>query len=54
MPKPKEEGDMSQHRHYTPAKHRENRSPKYHEERQRDVARIPVAHPPKTVEREHM
>jgi hypothetical protein len=30
--KPKEHGDMPQHRHYLPAKRREDRNPKYHEE----------------------
>jgi hypothetical protein len=33
-----EEGGMPQHRHCPPAKRREDRNPKYHEEQQKDVA----------------
>jgi hypothetical protein len=35
-PKPEEQEDMPHH--YPPAKHRENRNPRYHEEHQKDVA----------------
>jgi hypothetical protein len=52
MPKPKEHGDMLQHRHCSLAKHREDRNPKYHEDQQKDVARNLAAHPPETVEKE--
>jgi hypothetical protein len=44
---------MPQHRHCPPAKHYENKNPKYHNnEHEKDVLRILAAHPPKTVERE--
>jgi hypothetical protein len=43
---------MPQLWHCPPAKHHEDRNPKYHEEQQNDVAEIVAAHPPKNVERE--
>jgi hypothetical protein len=37
-PKPEEQEGMPQHKHCPPAKRREDRNPKYHEEQQKDVA----------------
>jgi hypothetical protein len=36
MPKPEEQEGMPQHQHCPPAKHREDKNPKYHEEQQKD------------------
>jgi hypothetical protein len=47
MPKPEELEGMPRHQHCPPAKHRKDKSPKYHEEQHKDVARILAAHPPK-------
>jgi hypothetical protein len=44
---------MPQHQNCPPAKYSEDRNSKYHEERQKDVARILAANPQKPVEREH-
>jgi hypothetical protein len=44
---------MPQHRHCPPAKHREGRNPKHHEEQQKDVAGVLAEHPPNTVNRKH-
>jgi hypothetical protein len=49
-PKPEEQGDMPQHRHCPPGKHRGDRNPKYHEEQQKDIARNLATLPAKTVE----
>jgi hypothetical protein len=38
MPKPEEQGGMPHRLHCPPAKHREDRNPKYHEEQQKYVA----------------
>jgi hypothetical protein len=44
---------MPQHQHYPPpAKHHQDKNPKYHEEQLKDVAGFLAAHPPKPVERE--
>jgi hypothetical protein len=48
---PEEQEGMPQGQHCPPAKRRGDRNPKYHEEQQKDVARIHVAHPPKTPKR---
>jgi hypothetical protein len=52
IPEPEEQEGMPHHRRCPPAKHREDRNPKYHEQQQKDVARILAVHPPKTVGRE--
>jgi hypothetical protein len=36
--KPEEQEGTPQHQHCPPAKHRGDRTPKYHEEQQKDVA----------------
>jgi hypothetical protein len=51
-PKPEEQEGMPQHQHCPPARHREDKNPKYHEEQQKDVQGILETHFPKTVERE--
>jgi hypothetical protein len=38
MPKPEEQEGIPQHQHCPLAKHHEDKSPKYHEEQQKDVA----------------
>jgi hypothetical protein len=37
-PKPEEKKGMPQHEHYLPARRREDRNPKCHEEQRKDVA----------------
>jgi hypothetical protein len=37
-PEPEEQNGMPQHQHCPPSKHRGDRNPKCHEERQKDVA----------------
>jgi hypothetical protein len=51
IPKPEEHEGMPHHQHCPLATHREYKNQKYHEEHQNDIARIIVAHPPKTAER---
>jgi hypothetical protein len=45
--RPEPEEHVPQHRHFSPAKHHEDRNTKYHEVQEKDVARVLVAHPPK-------
>jgi hypothetical protein len=46
-PEPEEQKGYLQHQHCPPAKHREDRNTKYHEEQHKDVAGILAAPPPK-------
>jgi hypothetical protein len=46
---PEEDEGMPQHEHCPPAKNHEDKTPKYLEERQKDVARVLAAHPLQTV-----
>jgi hypothetical protein len=43
--KPEEQEGMPQHQYCTRAKHRDDKSPKYYEEHQKDVAGILAPHP---------
>jgi hypothetical protein len=52
-PKPEEHEGLSQRQHCPLEKRRGDRNPECHEEQQKDVALIHVAHPPKNVEKEH-
>jgi hypothetical protein len=53
MPKPEEQDGMPQHQHCSFTKRREDRNPKYYEEKEKDVASILAAYPLKTVEKVH-
>jgi hypothetical protein len=52
-PKPEKQGGMTLHRPCPAKRNCKEKDPKYHEEQQKDVARIIAAFPPKTVSREH-
>jgi hypothetical protein len=51
-PEPEEQEGMPQHQYCPPEKRRGDRNPECHEEQQKDVAGIHVAHPPKNAETE--
>jgi hypothetical protein len=52
-PKPEEQEGMPQHQHCPPAKRRGDRNLEYHEEQQKDVARIHGAHPLNNAQKEN-
>jgi hypothetical protein len=51
-PKPEEQEGMPQRQHCRPEKRRGDRNPECHEEHQKDVAKVHVAHPPKNAEKD--